>query len=153
VISLEVPNFGRDVKARGLFICGIPRSPRPPSRRKRIVAFMAFRFHKSIRVLPGVRIDLNKRSTSISIGGRGAHVTVGHGKVRETIGLPGTGVSYTHVSSSHQAKAEAPGPAQPAPLAEPPQDEPLPVGVAWRGWVWLLLIVLIVGALVVQALR
>ena len=37
-----------------------------------------------------------------SIGVRGAHVTLGHGKVRETVGLPGTGLSYTHVDGTHQ---------------------------------------------------
>jgi len=58
---------------------------------------------------------------------------------------------HPHITGG--SAAERPGPAQRAPVAEPPQDEPSPVGVAWRGWVWLLLIVLIVGALVVQALR
>jgi hypothetical protein len=32
---------------------------------------------------------------STSIGVKGAHITVGHGQVRETVGIPGTGLSYT----------------------------------------------------------
>jgi hypothetical protein len=61
---------------------------------------MGFRFRRSIRVLPGVRLNLNKRSTSVSIGGRGAHVTVrpGH-KARATVGIPGTGLSVSATAS------------------------------------------------------
>jgi hypothetical protein len=57
---------------------------------------MAFRFRRSIKILPGIRINLGKRSASVSLGGRGAHLTLrpGH-KMRATVGLPGTGLSYT----------------------------------------------------------
>jgi hypothetical protein len=60
---------------------------------------MGFRFRRSIRVLPGVRINVGKKGISTSIGGRGAHVTIGHGKVRSTVGLPGSGISYTTTQS------------------------------------------------------
>jgi hypothetical protein len=109
------------------------------------------RFRRSIRILPGIRVNLGKRGASLSIGAKGAHVTIGHGKVRETIGLPGTGVSFTH--TSHQAHAKPPGPAHPSILVEPIPDEPLPKGNAARGWAWILIAVLIVGALVVKAMR
>jgi len=72
---------------------------------------MPFRFRRSIRILPGLRLNLGKRGASVSVGVRGAHLTVGHGQVRETVGLPGTGLSYTHVDGTRQ---EAPG-AAPAP--------------------------------------
>jgi hypothetical protein len=68
---------------------------------------MGFRFRRSIRILPGLRLNLGKRGVSASIGVRGAHVTVGHGKVRETVGIPGSGLSYTH-----QAPAAQPAPAR-----------------------------------------
>jgi hypothetical protein len=109
------------------------------------------RFRRSIRILPGIRVNLGKRGASLSIGAKGAHVTIGHGKVRETIGLPGTGVSFTH--TSHQAHAKAAGPAQPAPVAEPPESEPLPVGVAWRGWLWIAIGVVILASVVVRLVR
>ena len=44
-------------------------------------------------------------------------------------GLPGTGLSYTQVSTPHQTAADAPGEAQP--LAVP---DVLPKGRAWCGW-------------------
>jgi hypothetical protein len=55
---------------------------------------MGFRFRRSIRILPGIRLNLGKRPTSVSLGVRGAHVTMrpGH-KVRATVGVPGTGLS------------------------------------------------------------
>lgn len=56
---------------------------------------MGFRFQRRIRLLPGVSINLSKSGVSTSIGTRGAHITVVNGKVRETVGLPGTGLSYT----------------------------------------------------------
>jgi hypothetical protein len=47
---------------------------------------MGFRFRRSIKILPDIRINLAKRSASLSLGGRGAHVTMrpGH-KVQATI--------------------------------------------------------------------
>lgn len=114
---------------------------------------MPFRFRKSIRVLPNVRINLNRHSTTVSIGVKGAHTTFRSGRTpRTTLSLPGTGVSYTSggqtAAKAHHAAAEAPGRAQTAPIAEPPQDERLPVGVAWRGWLWIAIGVLIVAAFI-----
>jgi hypothetical protein len=72
---------------------------------------MGFRFRRSIRVLPFLRLNIGKRGASVSIGGRGAHVTLGHGQVRETVGLPGTGLSYTHVGKTHgEGAGAAPAP-------------------------------------------
>jgi len=53
------------------------------------------RFRRSVKILPGIRLNIGKRGVSTSIGVRGAHVTFGHGQVRETVGLPETGLSYT----------------------------------------------------------
>lgn len=62
-----------------------------------------FRFRRSIKILPGVRWNLNKRGSSFTFGGRGYHYTVGSKGSRTTVGIPGTGVSYTQV---HSAKAK-----------------------------------------------
>jgi Protein of unknown function (DUF4236) len=53
-----------------------------------------FRFRRSIKIAPGVRINLSKSGVSTSIGTRGATVNVRGDRVRETVGIPGTGVSY-----------------------------------------------------------
>ena len=57
---------------------------------------MGFRFRRSMKVLPGVRVNVNKDSLSVSVGPRGAKVTVNtKGGLRKTVGLPGSGLSYT----------------------------------------------------------
>src|SRR6266404_9708386 len=99
------------------------------------------RFRRSIRILPGIRLNFGKRGVSTSIGVRGAHITVGHGKVRTTVGLPGTGLSYTHVEGTHQAHQEGPREAQSSTDASV-----LPKGRAWRGWLWILLFAAIAAA-------
>ena len=63
---------------------------------------MGFRFQKRIRVLPGLTINLSKSGISTSIGVRGARITRGHGKTRVTVGVPGSGLSHSTVSSNRR---------------------------------------------------
>ncbi len=56
-----------------------------------------FRFRRSFRILPGLRWNIGKRSSSVSLGGRGFHYTIGSAGTRTTVGLPGTGLAYTSV--------------------------------------------------------
>jgi hypothetical protein len=59
---------------------------------------MGWRFRKSIRVCPGVRVNLgNAGFTSVSAGVRGSSVSVGKRGVRQTISLPGSGLSHSEV--------------------------------------------------------
>jgi hypothetical protein len=54
-----------------------------------------FRFRRSFRLAPGIRLNIGRGGVSTSIGERGAHVTVGHGRTRATVTVPGSGLSYT----------------------------------------------------------
>ena len=64
---------------------------------------MAFRFRKSVKIAPGVRLNLNKKSTSVSFGGKGFHHTISStGHRTTTTGLPGTGISYSTTESVHK---------------------------------------------------
>jgi hypothetical protein len=56
---------------------------------------MPLRFQRRIRIAPGISLNLNKRSLSTSFGRPGAHITIGPKGKRTTVGLPGTGFSYT----------------------------------------------------------
>jgi hypothetical protein len=105
---------------------------------------VGLRFYRRIRLFPGVRVNLSRSGISTSIGTRGAHITVGHGQVRETVGLPGTGLSYTHVEGTHKTAADAPGQGQPQTL-----PDALPKGRAWRGWLWIALIIVAIALCVV----
>jgi hypothetical protein len=55
---------------------------------------MSFRFRKRIKLFPGLWLNAGKRGISASIGGRGATVNISEKGMRETVGLPGTGISY-----------------------------------------------------------
>ena len=57
---------------------------------------MGFLFRKSLSLGRGVRVNISKRGfSSVSVGQRDATVNVSRRGVRETVGLPGTGLSYT----------------------------------------------------------
>lgn len=61
---------------------------------------MWLRFRKSIKIAPGVKLNINKKSCSVTVGKRGAHYTINSkGKHTASVGIPGTGLSYTHTSS------------------------------------------------------
>jgi len=64
-----------------------------------------FRFRRSFKIAPGIRWNLGKRSSSISFGGKGFHYTVGGPRgSRTTVGIPGTGLSYTE-TSGHSSRS------------------------------------------------
>jgi hypothetical protein len=64
---------------------------------------MVLRFRRSIRILPGIHINLSKGGASISVGGPGASINVGKRGVTRTVGIPGTGISdRTVISRPHQ---------------------------------------------------
>jgi hypothetical protein len=56
---------------------------------------MGFRFRKSVRLMPGVRVNLGARGASLSVGRRGATMTISKRGVRQSVGIPGTGMSYS----------------------------------------------------------
>lgn len=60
---------------------------------------MGIRFRKSVKIMPGVRMNFSKSGVSTSIGGPGATVNIGAKGTRQTIGIPGTGISYSHLTS------------------------------------------------------
>jgi cobalamin biosynthesis Mg chelatase CobN len=60
---------------------------------------MGFRYRKRIQILPFVYLNISARGVSLSFGRRGAHYTVSStGKRTASVGLPGTGMSYTKTS-------------------------------------------------------
>lgn len=65
---------------------------------------MGLRFRKSFKVAPGVKVNLNKKSTSVTFGGKGVHHTVSSsGKKTTTVGIPGTGISYSETSGTEKS--------------------------------------------------
>lgn len=72
---------------------------------------MGFRFRRSIRLFPGVRINLSGSGPSLSVGRRGMSLNVGRRGARVTTGIPGTGISYSESLGGSSTEArEAGGP-------------------------------------------
>ncbi len=56
------------------------------------------RFRKSIKIMPGVRVNLSKSGVSTSVGGRGATLNVSKRGLHSTLSVPGTGLSWSSMS-------------------------------------------------------
>lgn len=65
---------------------------------------MGLRFRKSIKIIPGVRLNVGLRRASLSVGGRGLTYNIGSKGSRVTVGIPGSGLSYSS-SVAHQSPA------------------------------------------------
>ena len=77
---------------------------------------MGWRFRRSLRIVPGIRLNMGKAGfTSISLGGRGATLNLGKRGTTTTVSLPGTGVSYRHQHKNLPLVRPPILPARPAP--------------------------------------
>lgn len=66
---------------------------------------MAIKFRKSIKIAPGIKMNLNKKSAGITVGGKGVHFTANTSGTKTTsVGIPGTGLYYTDVTNSKRKK-------------------------------------------------
>lgn len=68
---------------------------------------VGFRFRRSMKLLPGIRLNFSKSGISTSLGGRGASINFGPKGIRKTVGLPGSGMSYS-TFSSHGSNLDEP---------------------------------------------
>ena len=69
---------------------------------------MGLRFRKSIKLAPGVRLNLGKKSAGISFGGKGVRHTIStSGRRTTTVGIPGSGLSYSHTSGGKKSKTSS----------------------------------------------
>ena len=97
---------------------------------------MGFRFRRSVRLIPGIRVNFSTTGTSLSVGRRGATVNLGKRGIRGTVGLPGTGISYLETAPWHRRVARRAGQ-----LAA----NPTPVRRGYPIVGWLILIVAVVA--------
>ena len=65
---------------------------------------MGLRLRKTIRILPGVKLNLSKTGASVSLGKKGMSYNIGKKGNRATLGLPGSGISYS-TYSPHEKQA------------------------------------------------
>lgn len=83
---------------------------------------MGFRFQRSIRVLPGLRLNFSKSGVGWSVGPRGYRVSrSATGRRRRTISIPGTGMSWIAYGETGATRRDSrPGPPPGSGRATPP---------------------------------
>lgn len=68
---------------------------------------MPLRFRRSKQILPGVKVNLNKNSASVTVGGKHFRQTYStNGKTTTSASLPGTGLFYTHTEGRSGHRSE-----------------------------------------------
>lgn len=71
---------------------------------------MGFNFRKSVKMGP-VRVNLSKSGVGCSVGGKGMRVTKkAGGGTRTTVGIPGTGISYSSDSKKKSSRKKTASP-------------------------------------------
>ncbi len=90
---------------------------------------MAWRYRRSVKLFPGVRLNIGKHGISTTIGIPGASINLSRRGTYVNAGLPGTGISSrTRIGAPHRPTVDPPQPpATPAPTPPPtaiPTNEP-----------------------------
>lgn len=65
---------------------------------------MGLRFHKSLKLSSLLKVNLSKSGASLSVGKRGATINIGSKGIKNTVGLPGSGFSYSQYKSYNKLK-------------------------------------------------
>lgn len=109
---------------------------------------MGWRFRKSVKLAPGVKLNFGKKSVGVSVGGKYSGVSINSKTgVTTRTSIPGTGISYTQKvgggrGGSGGAASRRTG--RSASGATPPKKKP---PVVLRPWYIILAALLIVGGL------
>lgn len=93
---------------------------------------MGFRYQRSMKLMPGIRLNFSKSGVGLSLGVPGARISISpRGRVTRRVGLPGTGMSWVSSSSGRRRSSAATGSAGRSHSAEaaspvPPSALPTP---------------------------
>jgi hypothetical protein len=99
----------------------------------------SLRFRKSVRIAPGLRFNIGKKSVGVSAGVRGARYSINSsGRRTRSVGIPGSGLSYRAQSGA------SPGAANVAPKGSPNSAiaSPTRLTASLVGWLTVLVFVL-----------
>ncbi|MDN5045059.1 DUF4236 domain-containing protein [Aliarcobacter butzleri] len=68
---------------------------------------MAFRFRKSIKIIPGVRVNLSLKGASLNVGPRGSSFSIGKQGIYSNVSIPGMGISFRKKISNNVREERA----------------------------------------------
>lgn len=95
---------------------------------------MGFRVRKSIKIAPGVRLNVSNKNLGLSAGVRGARVSVNtNGRTTRTLGIPGTGISHTSTTTMGRQSSSSTRTAQPRPV-HPPRPKKIKPSLTAPAW-------------------
>jgi hypothetical protein len=69
---------------------------------------VGFRFRRSVKIAPGIRLNFSGSGVSTTLGGRGASVNLSDRGSRATASIPGSGISYSTRLSGGGRRAHTP---------------------------------------------
>src|SRR6185436_15521008 len=67
---------------------------------------MPIRIRKSFNLFPGVKVNMSKGGMSLSVGKKGFHLDFSKRGVRQTVGLPGSGISESSYIFKNKAEED-----------------------------------------------
>lgn len=68
---------------------------------------MPVRFRRTFKILPGVKVNVSKGGISFTVGTKGYHLNFSNRGVRQTVGLPGSGLSQTSYIVKNDPESES----------------------------------------------
>ena len=71
---------------------------------------MGLRYRKQIKVAPGIKLNVSKSGISTSVGKRGATMNFSSRGTKATVGIPGSGISYSKQLTSKKNKQHGSNP-------------------------------------------
>lgn len=72
---------------------------------------MAWKFRKSVKILPGIKLNFSNAGVSTSFGPKGFKYNVGRKGVRRTVSIPGSGFYHTEMLEKNEnSEGELPQP-------------------------------------------
>lgn len=98
---------------------------------------MGFNFRKSLSIGKLFRINFSKSGIGVSAGVKGARISIGKKGLRQTLSLPGTGLSWSEQQSFKKIKKVVTGKDEPAAPAKPKKN---------RKWLQLIWVAVVAGA-------
>jgi Protein of unknown function (DUF4236)/Bacterial SH3 domain len=69
-------------------------------------AKVGWRFRRTVKILPGVRLNISRSGVSTTLGPNGASINLGKRGTRTTVGIPGTGISHSSLMSPTSESGE-----------------------------------------------
>lgn len=100
---------------------------------------MGFRFRKSKKIAPGVRLNFGKKGVGVRFGGKRGGISFSPSGTRVSASIPGTGISYSSKLGGKKRKKTASAPK----AVRTKSNKPVPL----RTWYLIVAAIFLIGGL------